>query len=57
VYLHSLTDITPPIAARDFQFGVRGLTPQYWLAVEKFWEMYFLTAGAELYSTECEVQR
>ena len=57
--LRSMADISRTIAARGFQFGVRGLTPQSWLAVKKFWEMYFLTAGAELVSnsTEHEVQR
>jgi len=36
-----------------------GLTPQAWLTVKKFWEMYFSMAGAELvsYSAECEVER
>ena len=36
-----------------------GLTPQVWLAVKKFWTMYFSAAGAELvaYSAECELQR
>jgi len=36
-----------------------GLTPQVWLAVKKFWTLYFSAAGAELvsYSVECEIER
>ena len=36
-----------------------GLTPQAWLAVKKFWMMYFSAAGAEVisYSAECDLQR
>jgi|SRR5581483_6122396 len=36
-----------------------GLTPQAWMTVRQFWEMYFAAAGAELviYSAECDVSR
>ena len=36
-----------------------GLTPQAWMAIKKFWAMYFRAAGAELvsYSAECEIER
>jgi len=36
-----------------------GLTPQVWLAVKKFWMMYFAAAGVELvaYSAECGLER
>jgi hypothetical protein len=36
-----------------------GLTPRSWMAMKRFWEMYFAAAGAELvaYSTECDVER
>ena len=33
-----------------------GLTPEQWIAVKRFWEMYSAAAGAELvsYSTDCD---
>jgi hypothetical protein len=36
-----------------------GLTPQVWIAIKRFWLMYFAAAGAELrsYSAECDVHR
>ncbi len=36
-----------------------GLSPQAWLTVKRFWEMYFREAGAELgtYSVGCSVER
>jgi hypothetical protein len=36
-----------------------GLSPQAWLTVKKFWEMYFEAAGARLvaYSSECTIDR
>jgi len=36
-----------------------GLTPQVWLAIKRFWTLYFSAAGAELvsYSAECEIER
>ena len=36
-----------------------GLSPQAWLRVKKFWELYFDAAGARMisYSTECDVAR
>jgi hypothetical protein len=36
-----------------------GLSPQAWLTVKKFWEMYFAAAAARLavYSAECEINR
>jgi hypothetical protein len=36
-----------------------GLTPQAWIAIKRFWTMYFIAAGAELmsYSAECDLQR
>jgi hypothetical protein len=35
-----------------------GLSPQAWLTVKKFWEMYFMAAGARLsYSAECNITR
>jgi len=35
------------------------LTPQSWIAIRRFWVMYFAAAGAELvaYSAECDLQR
>jgi hypothetical protein len=35
------------------------LSPQAWLTIKKFWEIYFAAAHAQLvsYSTECDVQR
>lgn len=37
----------------------KGLTPQGWEAIKKFWELYFASAGAELvsYSAECNASR
>jgi hypothetical protein len=36
-----------------------GLSPQAWLTVKKFWELYFASGGAHVtsYSTECDVGR
>jgi len=36
-----------------------GLSPQAWLTVKRFWEMYLAAAGARLisYSAECDVER
>jgi hypothetical protein len=36
-----------------------GLSPQAWITVKRFWELYFAAAGVELvsYSTECDVER
>ena len=36
-----------------------GLSPQAWLTIKKFWEMYFAAAGAQLvsYSPECNTER
>jgi hypothetical protein len=35
------------------------LTPQAWMTIKRFWQMYFSAAGADLisYSAECEVVR
>ena len=39
--------------------STNGLSPQAWLAIKQFWELYFAAAGAELvsYSAECDVGR
>ena len=36
-----------------------GLSPQAWLTVKKFWEMYFAAAGARVasYAVECDIVR
>jgi hypothetical protein len=46
---------------RIFIYGTspRGLTPEAWGRIKRFWQMYFAAAGADLvvYSPECNVAR
>ncbi|MGB9236805.1 MAG: hypothetical protein WCC04_20545 [Terriglobales bacterium] len=39
--------------------STNGLSPQVWLTIKQFWEMYFEAAGAQLasYSPECNAER
>jgi hypothetical protein len=44
---------------RIYGASTAGLTPRSWATIRRFWEMYFVAAGARLvsYSTECDAQR
>jgi hypothetical protein len=39
--------------------SLSGLSPQTWLTIKRFWEMFFAVAGARLveYSPECDIAR
>lgn len=49
----------PHYKIHAYGVSTTGLTPQAWRTIKRFWELYFVAAGAELmtYSAECEVQR
>lgn len=53
--------VVPMTSYKIYIYGASpsGLTPQDWVAIRRFWTMYFAAAGAELvaYSPECELQR